>query len=234
MSDDRMTPARLDEITALADAATPGPWQAYFDGDRIIRWLEDNDFEYIVDEPVENRENARFIAAARTAVPELIAEVRRAREAEAEAHELLDEKVGQALLDKTMFKGMNVVDGQLHLDLEPAREFVMLWCASMRGMLDGYGAENYVELDVRANPETTVAVDLQDGQHAEDSYTVTIQRRYRPTPHEFRLRAEKERDDALAEVERLRAQLAAKAPPPAHPREDLPAWHPSAARDGEA
>jgi hypothetical protein len=142
-----MTPARLDEITALADAATPGPWEVRLAHQRKTGQLAmayfirppksgsniDNVKSWLLDEIPD----LEFIAAARTAVPELIAAVTRCSKA--------------------------------------------------------YTAE-----------------------------------------HKRAVRAEFDNRLLRAEVERLRDQLAAQAPPPAHPREDLPAWHPSAARDGEA
>ncbi len=71
MSDDEL--ARLE---ALAGAATPGPWYRtgyairFGDGDRdVIASLEGPSPEYLRD--------SNFIAAARCAVPQLVAEVRR-------------------------------------------------------------------------------------------------------------------------------------------------------------
>jgi hypothetical protein len=84
----------LAEIEALAAAATPGPWEAMYFGDRIVHWLEGGDFEYVVDEPVANVDNARFIAAARTAIPRLVAEIRRLRADLAAA----DDATNEALL----------------------------------------------------------------------------------------------------------------------------------------
>jgi hypothetical protein len=73
-----MTPtpwlARLDELEALAEAATPGPWDApsreaeYF-ADTIIM-LADTYENY--------QNNCAFIAASRTAVPQLVAALREA------------------------------------------------------------------------------------------------------------------------------------------------------------
>lgn len=88
-----MTPERLAEIAACADAAERGPWEvmnggdnrtATFidgpEGDVLIRDWRGNGYmseEYVwVEEP-----NAVFIAKAREYVPELVAEVRRLRAA---------------------------------------------------------------------------------------------------------------------------------------------------------
>jgi hypothetical protein len=51
-----------------------------------------------------------------------------------------------------------------------------------------------------------VALDLQDGQNPADSYTVTIQRRRRPTPHEFRQQAEARIADAITECDAIEAE----------------------------
>ncbi|MFH8752975.1 hypothetical protein ACH4GK_17730 [Streptomyces rimosus] len=66
----------------------------------------------------------------------------------------------------------------------------------MRTMLDGYGGQNYLETEITA-PSPSVSLDLRDGQNPDDAYTVTIQRRTRPTPHEFRQQAEAARDEIL-------------------------------------
>lgn len=58
----------LDAIRARAEAATEGPWFAW---DRAVGW------NIVITRP----EDAAFIAAARTDVPALLAEVERLREA---------------------------------------------------------------------------------------------------------------------------------------------------------
>lgn len=74
---DGCPPAKLDldAIEILANAADPGPWTAHPDG---LVWAER------IGDPVSGsveQANADFIAAARAAVPALIAEVRRHRAA---------------------------------------------------------------------------------------------------------------------------------------------------------
>lgn len=88
-----MTPERLAEIAACADAAERGPWEVMNGGDNRTATLiygPESDVlihdwrgsgylseEYVwVEEP-----NAVFIAKAREYVPELVAEVRRLRAA---------------------------------------------------------------------------------------------------------------------------------------------------------
>lgn len=89
-----MTDERLVELEGLAGAATPGPWKAtegemckeYFQVIDVPTGCEIIDKENggcasdpCPDDVFFSPENARFIAAARTAVPELLAEVRRLR-----------------------------------------------------------------------------------------------------------------------------------------------------------
>lgn len=83
-----MTDARLDEISALADAATPGPWW-YLPNGRVLAadltHPRPGDISYTVMGAFEECDDhacdrdGEFAADARTAVPELIAEVRRLR-----------------------------------------------------------------------------------------------------------------------------------------------------------
>lgn len=99
----------------------------------------------------------------------------------------LGDLAAEILADGTMLKGLDIKDGVVTLETEPAREILLTLVAAMRGMLDEYGAENYLETEITA---PSVSLDLRDGQNPRDSYTVTIQRRQRPTPHEFRQQAE--------------------------------------------
>ncbi|MEU9014318.1 hypothetical protein AB0D12_32015 [Streptomyces sp. NPDC048479] len=105
----------------------------------------------------------------------------------------------EILADGTLLKAMDIKDGVLTLETEPAREILLTLVASMRGMLDGYGAENYLETEMIAS-NASVSLDMRDGKNPTDDYTVTIQRRTRPTPHEFRQKAE-------ARVTQLEARL---------------------------
>jgi hypothetical protein len=87
-----MTEEQLAELEALANAATPGPWN--YDGmhDEIIAprsgdyWIVLSECRTAPDETPVDRfghqfcHDFAFIAASRAAVPELIAEVRRLRD----------------------------------------------------------------------------------------------------------------------------------------------------------
>jgi hypothetical protein len=80
-----MNPTDLDELERLAAAATPGPWEAI--RPRINIRIMAGDRYVLESGPcgVRTEEDGQFIAAARAAVPALIAEVRRLR-AQVEGH----------------------------------------------------------------------------------------------------------------------------------------------------
>ncbi|MFF9894930.1 hypothetical protein [Streptomyces longispororuber] len=106
----------------------------------------------------------------------------------------LGDLAAEILTDGTMMRALTIKDGVATLELEPATEILKIFVASMRGVLDGHGAENYLETEMTA---PSVSMDLRDGNTPMDAYTVTIQRRARTTPHEFRRRAEEQRDAVL-------------------------------------
>lgn len=86
-----MTPEQLDEIEARANRASQAPWETSEAVDETeygsytaygvepiapLEWFSDSDMAHVALEPMEE-EDAKFIAAARTDVPNLVAEVRR-------------------------------------------------------------------------------------------------------------------------------------------------------------
>lgn len=74
-----MTPEQLDEIEERAAAATPGPWRV--DGYAIAAEVDTDSFlEVCSFRGNYADEDMPFVAAARTDVPALVAEVRRLRE----------------------------------------------------------------------------------------------------------------------------------------------------------
>ena len=116
------------------------------------------------------------------------------------AMDALGDLAAEILTDGTMMRALTIKDGVATLELEPATDILKIFVASMRGVLDGYGAENYLETEMQA---PSVSMDLRDGDNPMDSYTVTIQRRTRPTPHEFRQLAERRIAAALAECDAI-------------------------------
>jgi hypothetical protein len=93
-----MTPERLAELKALADAATPGPWEATngsraaierVEGRVLVRHVHHDTMVILRPDGTRRAfafEDLPFIAAARTAVPELLAEVERLRILLADVH----------------------------------------------------------------------------------------------------------------------------------------------------
>lgn len=78
---EHMSDNDLNRLEALANAATPGPWEAENDcGTGILSGMLGGRPRMMPFGDVWTFADAVFIAAARTAVPELIAEVRRLRE----------------------------------------------------------------------------------------------------------------------------------------------------------
>lgn len=86
-----MTPEQLNEIEQRANRATEAPWTVSETVDETeygsytacgvqpiapLEWYSDSDMAHVALEPMEE-EDAKFIAAARTDVPNLVAEVRR-------------------------------------------------------------------------------------------------------------------------------------------------------------
>lgn len=97
-----------------------------------------------------------------------------------------------AQLEQTSIRSMEIRAGRFNLDLETAREVTAEWVAVARAMLGD--APNYAETRV----DFTVKV-----AESPERYVVTFQRAEKPTPHELRQRAEAERDEATARVERV-------------------------------
>ena len=77
-----MTPERLNELQALCDAATPGPWFRWFELTEMEGDISTNEdgkdpgYAIVSGAWFQGDQDRAFIAAARTALPELIARVR--------------------------------------------------------------------------------------------------------------------------------------------------------------
>ncbi|WP_435058413.1 hypothetical protein [Streptomyces sp. bgisy060] len=116
----------------------------------------------------------------------------------------LGDVAAEILVDGTMLRSLTTDNGVLTLALESAKDILRIFVATMHGMLDGYGAENYSETDVTV--PATLALDLRDGDFPDQAYTVTIQRRDRPTAHELRQAAEERLAAVLAECDAIEAE----------------------------
>ncbi|MYR36320.1 hypothetical protein GTX14_04525 [Streptomyces sp. SID4944] len=84
------------------------------------------------------------------------------------ALDALGDLAAEILVDGTMMRSLTIKDGVATLELAEATEMVRIFAAGMRGVLDGHGASNYVEME------------MTDGSTGE-GFTVTVRRRERPT-----------------------------------------------------
>ena len=106
-----MTQQELDALKALADAATPGPWEEVAEsGEWWITSASDETASlYVIpDTWLMNQADVDFIAASRTAVPALLAEVERlqvAWSAEHDAYIRADEQARMAKRDADELRG---------------------------------------------------------------------------------------------------------------------------------
>lgn len=127
----------------------------------------------------------------------------------AERDQLMREGVdamAERLVGDVRIRSMEIRDGRSNLDLEPSRELVAIWVGAARTMLGD--APNYTETRVDvptdADPKAVMEVKLA-GEF--QRYAFTLQRVGKLTPHEARVRAEGERDEARGEIVRLTAEL---------------------------
>jgi hypothetical protein len=69
------------KLREYAAAATHGPWESLDRGDRLVAWKlnpegqRDDDFDYVVDEPISNAANAEYIALMHPPVALALAEL---------------------------------------------------------------------------------------------------------------------------------------------------------------
>lgn len=103
-------------------------------------------------------------------------------------------RMAAQLVDEVRFRSMEIRAGHLDITGIQAREIAATWVGASRALLKD--AENYAEIR------------MQFPDHEQEQvYAFTVQKVGKRTPHELRRQAEAERDEALAEVARLRALL---------------------------
>lgn len=158
-----MTPEELDAIEARAKAATAGPWTYEGSGcihTRATEHYDPEDEAYVLevlrgpDDPSRHTANGRFVAAARTDVPALVAEVRSRRSeilcldasvmdlrAERDALRAEVERL-RAVTDAAkslaaQIKHAEHCPGNRHLDCGPAENeaWCCVWCRSQEECL---------------------------------------------------------------------------------------------------
>ncbi|MFE0079203.1 hypothetical protein [[Kitasatospora] papulosa] len=116
----------------------------------------------------------------------------------------LGDLAAEILVDGTMMRALTIRDGVATLELAEATEMVTIFAAGMRGVLNGHGASNYVEME------------MTDGKTGE-GFTVTVRRRERPTPHELRQQADARADKLAAELAEARRVLGTTGQPATAP-----------------
>ena len=118
-----MTQQELAALKALAEAATPGPWEEVAEsGEWWITSASDETASlYVIpDTGLMNQADVDFIAASRTAVPALLAEVERLR--------VENERFHAAAMEKTK------ECARLLIELAHANETIANWEADPEGM----------------------------------------------------------------------------------------------------
>lgn len=136
------------------------------------------------------------------------------------AMDALGDMAAELLVDGTMMRAFTIKDGVATLEIDEATEMVKAFVAAARAVLNEYSAENYLEMEMTVAPaeeRPSFSLDVQDGSTGE-AYTLTVQRLHRPTPHQFRQRAETARDDALRIVAEWCVQTT-NGPQDAHPHD---------------
>lgn len=113
--------------------------------------------------------------------------------------EVIDEETVRALcaehIKNTGIRSMEFRNGA-KMEFQAARDLAAYWVGASRALLEG--AENY--------SETTMTFGIPEDRP--NRYSFVVQRVGKLTPHEARRKAEEERDEALAEAERLRDLIA--------------------------
>jgi len=99
-------------------------------------------------------------------------------------------RMAATLVDEVRFRSMEIRAGRLEMTGIDAREIAATWVGAARELTKG--AENYSETRMQ----------FLDHER-EQVYAFTVQKVGKRTPHEMRRQAEAERDEALAEVQRL-------------------------------
>lgn len=122
---------------------------------------------------------------------------------------LLEDAVAQRWVTEQMaqvgIRAAEYRNGTAMMELEPAREMVAMWVGACRGLI-GTGP-NYSEtvltdrVDHLANRGDKVEMGVKVAEST-DKYVITVQRDAFDaiTPHEARVRAEKQRDDLVKKV----------------------------------
>ncbi|WP_326700242.1 hypothetical protein OG909_24920 [Streptomyces sp. NBC_01754] len=163
-----MTPDREQEIRAREQAATPGPWMRDDDQQRLERFVTDEsgtldiNFGYLGN---NNQADTEFVADARSAVPELLAEVDRLR---AEVSNLSDDVTGACL---ARYEEEQDAD-RLRLALASAQRGRRQLRSKLEGLKQGYA-----RLEARCTYIAKAAVSWRKEAEGRKAYGLTLRAR---------------------------------------------------------
>ena len=110
-----------------------------------------------------------------------------------ELEELGTERYADKLVEEMRLRSLEIRGGHFEMDLAEAHEMAAAYVAFARTMLGD--AENYTETPI-GFPTAKTEFDVKIAESPADWYVLTVQRKWKLTPHEARLRAEAERDEA--------------------------------------
>jgi hypothetical protein len=115
-------------------------------------------------------------------------------------------RMADVFVNETRVRGMDFRNG-VSMDLVQSETLVANWVAAARAWFDHHEAPNYTESLAESGDQHSMEVKLAGDV---ERYAFILQRvgPGRLTPHEARRKAEAERDEAVAEVARLRDALA--------------------------
>lgn len=130
--------------------------------------------------PDEPRDWEQLAADALTAVNDILDDTPLAERLTEAILAIFDEdavnRLGQQYVEESRLRSLDFRDGG-RMELEPAKEAAAMWVGAARGMLDGTGAPNYVEMTIGIGEDR-------------ERYVFTVQRAGKLTPHQARERAE--------------------------------------------
>lgn len=102
------------------------------------------------------------------------------------------DRMAERFVEEARIRSLEIRNGSVNLDMEPARELVAAWVGAARTMLGD--APNYTEtvVAIPTDDDPTVSMEVKLAGEFE-RYAFTLQRVGKLTPHQARMRAEVER-----------------------------------------
>lgn len=163
-----ITDDELDRLEALAQAATPGPWERRFHDQNEVETRDGIRVATFNEARRDTWHNARFISAARAAVPALVAEVRRLRDEHKDCDAQLDGAMS-ALATATANPDWTAVSPQVREQVRGEMDALRAENERLRGDVARLNAhvESLVQIGYEANREWPERCALLAGESAE-------------------------------------------------------------------